>query len=136
MDQDRANLLMKRINESPFNVANGIYAVRIDDGFSEVAVELTEKSRNIWGIPHGGLLFALADVAAGFAAQSLSDGRVVTISANVNFIQATQGKTLRAIANKVRSGTSVGFFDVSVLDDQEHLLMTGQYVMHYSKRQE
>ena len=136
MDQEKETLLLARINTSPFNVANGIYAVRVDEGFSEVAVDITEKSCNIWNIPHGGLLFSLADVAAGLAAQSLVDGRVVTISANVNFIQASNGCKLHAIGNKIRSGNSIGFFEVSVMDDQDRLLLTGQYVMRYSTRHE
>lgn len=132
MEKEKQKMLLERIDKCPFNAANGIRAVRVEEGVAEIAVTLTEKSKNIWGVPHGGLLFALADVAAGLAAQSLKECRVVTVSANVNFIRAAKGTSLRAIGKELRSGRSVGFFDSSVFDEHGELLLTGQYVMHYS----
>lgn len=132
MEKEKEKILLERIDKCPFNVANGIHTVRVEEGFAEVAVTLTEKSKNAWGVPHGGLLFSLADVAAGLAAQSLKEGRVVTVSANVNFMRVAKGSSLRAIGKELRSGLSVGFFDASVFDEHGELLLTGQYVMHYS----
>lgn len=132
MEKEKETMLLERINKCPFNAANGIHALRVEEGFAEIAVTLTEKSKNAWGVPHGGLLFSLADVAAGLAAQALRDGRVVTVSANVNFIRAARGTSLRAVGKELRSGRSVGFFDASVFDENGELLLAGQYVMHYS----
>lgn len=123
---------MNRINCCPFNHANGIYASEVREGFSKIEVDLTEDSLNIWGVPHGGLLFALADVASGLAAQSTHDGKAVTVSANINFLRSSHEKHLTAIGRERRSGRSTGFFDVEITDSSGSLLATGQYVMHFS----
>ena len=133
MTDDKANFLMDRINQCPFNQEIGIHAVKVEDGYAEIAADVSARSVNIWGLPHGGLLFSVADVAAGLAAQSLHDATVVTISANVNFIQSDrQSKQLLAIGRHIKRGKSVGFFHVEVFSQAGTLLLTGQYVMHFS----
>ena len=125
---------MDRIDRCPFNHANGIYAAEVREGFARVEAELTPDSMNIWGVPHGGLLFAMADVASGLAAQSLHDGRTVTVSANINFLCSSREHHLIAEARARKSGRSTGFFDVNITDSAGALLATGQYVMHYGAK--
>lgn len=132
MEQTRKDFLMDRIDRCPFNRANGIRAAEVREGYARIEVELEEDSLNIWGVPHGGLLFAMADVASGLAAQSTHDGRTVTVSANVNFLTSSRGKRLTAIGRERKSGRSTGFYDVEITDDSGVLLLTGQYVMHFS----
>ena len=122
---------MDRIDRCPFNHANGIYAAEVREGYARVEAELTPDSMNIWGVPHGGLLFAMADVASGLAAQSVHNGRTVTVSANINFLRSGRSRHLIAEARERKSGRSTGFFDVDITDSSSLLLATGQYVMHY-----
>ena len=133
MTSERASFLKARIDRCPYNQANGIRAAAVGDGYGEAEVQLQEGSRNIWGLPHGGLLFSLADVAVGLAAQSLCGGEAVTISANVNFLRSSRdGGTLRGTARAIRCGRRVGFFQAEVYNARGELLLTGQYVMRLS----
>ena len=134
MEQNRVDFLMDRINCCPFNRANGIYAAEVREGYAKIEADLTGDSLNIWGVPHGGLLFAMADVASGLAAQSTHDGKVVTVSANINFLQSSREKHLTAVGRERKSGRSTGFFDVEITDTSGAMLATGQYVMHYSPK--
>ena len=131
MDQQRADFLMSRIDCCPFNRENGIYAAEVREGYARVETELTPDSMNIWGVPHGGLLFAMADVASGLAAQYVHDGRTVTVSGNINFLCSSRETHLIAEAYERKSGRSTGFFNVDITDSSGTLLATGQYVMHY-----
>ena len=80
------------------------------------------------------LLFSLADVAVGLAVHALHQGKAVTVNANVNFIRSSQdGSSLLGVAQCVRCGRSIGFFQAEVYDNLGTLLLSGQYVMHLSQ---
>ena len=134
MTQEKAEFLKSRFDQCPFNQTNGIRARLVEDGYAEVTVQSTEHSINIWGLPHGGLLFSLADVAVGLAVHSLHQGKAVTVNANVNFIRSSQdGSSLLGVAQCVRCGRSIGFFQAEVYDNLGTLLLSGQYVIHLSQ---
>ena len=64
--------IIEEINHTdPYNEANNIRAVSLEEGHSVMEVELKPEHKNIWGLPHGGIVFAAADVAAGIAADSV-----------------------------------------------------------------
>lgn len=134
MEKQHAEFLMNRINACPFNAANGIYAVSVEEGSAVVAADLTESSKNIWGIPHGGLLYTLGDVACGLATQSVHDGRTVTVSGTLNYLRSAGKETQRltGVGTVIKSGRSMAFVRVEIRDEGENLLATGQYVAHLS----
>ena len=127
--------LLERINKCPFNLHNQIHAMEVNEGYSVVVATLTEDSVNIWGLPHGGLLFSLGDVAAGLAGQSFGDKQVVTTSSNMNFLQkphVSKCGRLTATARVLRSTRSLGFFRVDIQDEENNLIATGEFVMYYA----
>lgn len=132
MDEQRKKYLKNRINQCPFNLAHQISAVEVEPGKSTVQVVLTGDSLNIWSIPHGGILFAVADVAAGLCAQSTHDGKVVTVSSSVNFLQASQGNRLIATGLEIKSGRFTSFISVKVEDSTGAVVLVGQFIMHCS----
>lgn len=132
MDEQRKKYLKNRINQCPFNLAHRISAVEVESGKSTVQVVLTGDSLNIWSIPHGGILFAVADVAAGLCAQSTHDGKVVTISSSINFLQTSKGNALLATGLEIKSGRSTSFVSVEVKDSLGEVVLIGQFVMHCS----
>lgn len=135
MNQEKTTFLMNRINQCPFNRENGIYAVAVEEGRSTVAVDLSPKNENIWGIPHGGLLFAIGDVAAGLAIQSVCDERTVSISGTMNYLSAGKdAKRLIGIGTVIKQGSSTAFVQAEIHNDAGITLAVGQYVMHLSRR--
>jgi len=128
----RKQFLIDRINTCPFNEAHQITAQRVEKGCAEIHAVLTQECLNIWAMPHGGILFAIADVAAGLSAQSTHEGKVVTVSATTNFLKSSQGHLIRAFGREIRSGRTISFVSVDVKDDSDELLLTGQFVMHCS----
>ena len=70
----------------------------------------------------------MADCAAGIAARA--DGRnYVTQSAHVNFIGNLKEGTIYAKASVVKRGKRVVIIRVSVVDENDRLLMDGTYDM-------
>ena len=105
-----------------------IEPVSVDEMGSVMKVELRDEIMNLNGYVHGGLFMTMADCAAGIAARA--DGRnYVTQSAHVNFIGNLKEGTIYAKASVVKRGKRVVIIRVSVVDENDRLLMDGTYDM-------
>ena len=93
-------------------------------------IPINENSKNVWGIPHGAIIFAIADVASGVAVHNASGKSTKTISSNLNFLDNyTDIKKLTAYGEVTRLGKSIGYTSVIVKDEKDRLIAQGQYVM-------
>ena len=119
-------------HEDPYNEANRIHAAALEEGRSVVEVTLLPEHKNIWGLPHGGILFAAADVAAGIAADSVREGmHIVTAGSDIHFLYANpDAKMLRAEGRVIRAGKRIIVVEANVYDELGHHLVTGQFTMY------
>ena len=78
---------MERVNQTnPFMLHNRIRAVALSEDRAEVRAEITEDSLNAMQTVHGGLMFVMAEVAAGLVTRN--DGRkYVTLDSSFRFQQ-------------------------------------------------
>ena len=127
-----ASLIEDTNHRDPYNEANGIRAVEIREGRSVVEAALLPEHRNIWGMPHGGLLFAMADVAAGIAADSLCQGmHIVTAGSSLHFLASNpDAKLLRAEGQVVKPGRRMIIVQTEIYDELGKHLLTGQFTMY------
>jgi acyl-CoA thioesterase len=63
----------------------GAELIEVDRGRSRVAMIVRSDMANVHGTLHGGLMFTLADIALGFAAQAYNE-RAVSAAASIDFI--------------------------------------------------
>lgn len=116
MNQDLSHLKEKFVND--LFVSQGLEAV-IDEasyGYAKCSMEIQPRHCNALGIPMGGAIFTLADFA--FAVAANQEGRdVVTQASQITFLKPAKGKYLTAIANQVKDGKRICFYEVKVTDD-------------------
>lgn len=116
-----------------FNRWNGLELTHVGDGTATIEVELTPNSLNSWNTPHGGLLFAMADVACGVATVSVRMEKCVTASASIDYIAAAGGTgRLKAEARVLRSGGKLTFCAAEVRDERGTLLIRLNTTMYYT----
>ena len=86
---------MERVNQTnPFMLHNRIRAVALSEDRAEVRAEITEDSLNAMQTVHGGLMFVMAEVAAGLVTRN--DGRkYVTLDSSFRFLRGSSAKTFR-----------------------------------------
>jgi uncharacterized protein (TIGR00369 family) len=115
-----------------FNLCNGLELTEVGEGTATIEVELAPHNLNSWNTPHGGLLFAMADVACGVAAVSVRMEKCVTASASIDYIAAA-GSTgrLRAEARVLRAGGRLAFCTAEVRDEKGTLLNRLNTTMYY-----
>ena len=134
MTKEQAEKLVEWISRCPYDAAMGITPLGVSEGRAEIGVTLRPEHKNIWSIPHGGLLYSLADVACGVAADSVHLGaHIVTAGSSFNFLFASpEAKSLKAVGQVIKPGHSLAIVQADVYDDQDNHLATGQFTMHIS----
>lgn len=107
-----------------FAAHNKIEATQVKVGWAQAQTTITQQHLNGVGIGHGGIIFTLADVAFGLAANS--HGRVaVTMGADISFFDAAkEGMTITATAEELSLRHTIASYLVSVTDEEGNLLAT------------
>lgn len=89
-----------------------------------VRVDLTQKSKNIYGYVHGGLMYSMADCVAGLTART--DGRAyVTQSSHMNFLRNTDQGTIYAEGTAIKRGKMITVIRINVYDEKNRQLIDG-----------
>lgn len=116
-----------RNTRNPFSQHMGLVTVDAAPGYARVIKTVTETDMNPFGNAHGGVYFALADTTAG-AASATHGRKTVTINASYNYLRgAVLGDTLTAEAREVKAGRTIGVYEVTLKDQNDRLLGTGQF---------
>lgn len=128
----RRKMLVGRFSSVPYPNWLGIKIAKLGAGTADLSLTIKKNHQQYQGIAHGGVLAALADTAATFAALTvIPEGMdVVTIEFKVNFLAAVPSGTLLAVGNIVRVGSRIAVSDVRVYGPtKDRLAMTGTFTM-------
>ena len=129
MSENREEML-KRYPRSRDHFAseNGVVIEDAGDDWARCGMVITEHHRNSLGGVMGGAIFTLADLAGGVAANRRY-WPTVTLQANINFLNPTEGTKLIADAKCLRDGKTTCVVNVRVYDDLgqdiAQMVMTG-----------
>jgi uncharacterized protein (TIGR00369 family) len=87
----------------------GAWLVDVRPGSVTIELPHARKLTQQQGFFHGGVIGALADTAAGYAAHSAMPrgSEVLTIEYKINFVRPAAGTLLRAIGTVVRAGRTL-----------------------------
>lgn len=131
---DYDSIVRDSFDRQPFMKTVGAWISALAPGVCEISVKQSEGLTQQHGFFHGGLVAALADSAAGYAAFTLfpEDSTVLTTDYNVKFLRPAQGALLVARAEVIKPGKTLYVCkgDAFVGDEQqkEHCL-TGLFTM-------
>ncbi|MGD8554278.1 MAG: hotdog fold thioesterase [Anaerolineales bacterium] len=111
----------------------GIKLEVLHPGYSRVSMKLTPDMANGLGLPHGAVIFALADFA--FATACNSHGQTaVALSMDIHFIASPDPLSrLEAEATEVHCGKRTGLYKM-VVRTEEGLLVAELHGMAYRKK--
>ena len=126
--------MAEQFSEDPFSRFLGIELLELREGYSSMALTVAEHMLNFHGIPHGGVIFSLADAA--FAAAGNSHGQVaVALNVSINFLAAVPaGTRLRAEASVESATRRTAIYRLSVMADDGTLVALGHGTV-YRKNQ-
>ncbi|WP_319522822.1 hotdog fold thioesterase [uncultured Desulfosarcina sp.] len=103
-------------------------------GHSRVSLTVTEQMTNFHGVTHGGVIFALGDMA--FAAASNSRGQVaVALNVSIHFLNPSRvGDRLVAEAKECHLGGRTGLYEITVIEEKTGTLIARSQDLVYRKK--
>jgi uncharacterized protein (TIGR00369 family) len=87
----------------------GARLLRVEPGLCEISLPYSERVTQQQGGFHGGAMGALADIAGGYAALTLTpdDSEVTTVEYKINFLSSFDSGELRATGRVVKAGKRI-----------------------------
>lgn len=117
----------------PFDIHNHFRIVDVDDGVSTVVLDIHPESLNIWGTPHGGLLYTMSDVACGAAVLTLRPESHVTVSGSMDYLNpAPAAGCVIATGRVTKLGGRLAYCDSELRSEEGKLIATGRAIMCFT----
>ena len=134
MENDRPQKILDYIQNDPFAQRLGARVEILAPGHSRVTLTVTADMANFHGITHGGVVFALGDMA--FAAASNSRGQTaVALNVAINFLKATRpGDRLVAEAKEQHAAGPTALYDITIRDAVSGELVARSQDLVYRKK--
>lgn len=131
----RQNAIAAHILKDPFVRKLGARFEVIRSGYSRVTLTVADDMVNFHGLTHGGLIFALADMA--FAAAGNSHGqKAVALNANITFLKPSRpGDRLVAEARELQAGGRTAVYEITVREAGSETLLACKQATVYRKKE-
>lgn len=119
MEESVKQRLVERVRRNPYVNHLGVEFTLVEDGVVEARMPLHSEQKQYSGVIHGGVLAALADTIAGFAAYTMTplDKDVLTAELKVSFLRAAWGDELVAKGIVIKPGRNVHFSECEIYCD-------------------
>jgi acyl-CoA thioesterase len=121
----------KFFQEDKFAHSLGIELIEASGGRAKAKLEIREHHLNAFNTVHGGAIYALADMAAGIAA-NMNGNSAVAVNANISFVKSVSGGALFAEATEISSNNKLAAYTIKVTDEKDDLIAIVQ-AMAYRK---
>lgn len=108
------------INENPYLLSLGLELNYMQDGESELSIELKQHHTNSWQVMHGGITMTMLDAAMARAARSLVEGETsaATVEMKTSFFQpgGKLGQTVLARGRVLHQSTTLYYCEAEVIN--------------------
>src|SRR4030043_278421 len=130
MDEKTRKAFYEEVEREPFTKKFGLKLIHLDEGYSRVEMIFTTDMENLFGMAHGGALFALIDEA--FETACNSYGTVaVALNMNITYISPpSPGSRLIAEAQEFGKTQKTAVYDIKLYDEQNHLIASCEALVY------
>ncbi len=130
MDEKIRNAIFKQIETEPFGKKFDLKLIDVQEGYAKVEMIFTSDMENMFGMAHGGAIFALVDAA--FEVASNSHGTMaVALNMNINYLASpVKGSRLTAKAGEISRTKKTATYDIRVTDEENKLLAACQALVY------
>ncbi|MEM7467559.1 MAG: PaaI family thioesterase [Pseudomonadota bacterium] len=115
-----ADRVRQSLRDQPFmDIMLGAEATRIEPGYVEVSVPVHKDILQPHGNVHGIIASAVADSAAGYAAQTLLPNGydVVTVEYKINYLAPGFGEKIIAVGEVIRAGRTLSVCSAEIFSE-------------------
>jgi acyl-CoA thioesterase len=130
VDEKLKQEFKSRVAREPFAKKFGLELLEIGPGYSKVRMRFTPDMENLFGMAHGGALFALIDEAFETAANSHGT-LAVALNMNVTYVAAAPpGSMLTAEAVEISLTRKTASYEIKVRDEKDRLIAACQALVY------
>jgi uncharacterized protein (TIGR00369 family) len=116
---------MERNIENSLIGTLGIEMKEVGEGKVIATMPVDERTRQPYGLLHGGASVALAESVASFGGMMLVDSTkqaVVGLEINANHVRGVRSGVVTAEGNIIHRGKTTMVWDVKICDEEDHLI--------------
>ena len=130
MDEKVKEAIFRQVGKEPFAQKFRLQLIALDEGYSKVEMIFTPDMGNIFGMAHGGALFALIDEA--FETASNSHGTMaVALNMNITYLSSpSPGSRLTAEAKEFSRTHKTANYDIKVFDEKGQMIASCQALVY------
>mgnify|MGYP003465847859 FL=1 len=117
----------------------GIVFTEIGDAYLKATMPVDERTRQPYGLLHGGASVALAETLGSVASSLVLDTSVficVGLEINANHIRSARQGLVTGIATPIHLGSSTHVWDIKIYDERERLLCISRLTVAILKGKE
>lgn len=115
----------------------GIRVIKIEKGRVFATMPVDERTRQPFGLLHGGASVALAETVASIGANEMIDKETevaVGIEINANHIKGKRDGVVTAMAEIIHRGKSTMVWEIKITDEQDQLICLSRCTISIVKR--
>jgi len=133
VDRDLKQKTLDKMRSDRYAELLGIELLDIEPGYSRLSMAVRDDMMNFNGLPHGGAIYSLADVA--FAAASNSHGTVaVALNMEISYLRAVpSGTKLIGEATEEHLGRRTALYHITVKSETGDLVASCHGVVYRKK---
>ncbi|PLR82833.1 esterase [Bacillus canaveralius] len=123
--------------EKTFISTLGIEITELEKGKVTATMPVNERTRQPFGLLHGGASVALAETVASIGAYELVDKEteaVAGLEINANHVRGKTDGVVTARATVLHQGKTTMVWDIKIVDEQEKLICVSRCTMAVLKR--
>ncbi len=123
--------------ENTLVAALGIEITHLEKGKVVATMPVDERTRQPFGILHGGASVALAETVASFGAYELIDKEtevVAGLEINANHVRPKADGMVTAVATVLHQGRTTMVWDIKITDEQDRLICVSRCTMAVIKK--
>jgi acyl-CoA thioesterase len=126
MDEKVKEAIVREVSREPFAEKFKLRLIDLEEGYSKVTMIFTPDMENIFGMAHGGAVFALIDEA--FQTACNAYGTVaLALNVNITYIASpAPGTQLTAVAKEYSRTSKTANYEIKVEDEQGKLIASCQ----------
>jgi acyl-CoA thioesterase len=126
--------LLRKVEQEPFAAKFRLRLIDLEEGYAKVSMHYTPDMENIFGMAHGGAIFALIDEAFQTACNAYGT-MAVALNMNITYLSSpAPGALLTAEAREFSRTQKTANYDIKVKDAQGNLIASCQALAYRKER--
>lgn len=117
------------LSDSTLLCALGIQFTHIERGHIEATMPVDHRTRQPYGLLHGGASAALAETLGSYGSHLMASengGIAVGVELNINHVKSKRSGVVTGIAKILHQGRSIHIWNIDVVDEEQQLIASSR----------